>query len=236
MESFRKDILKQIEQIERGRIFTFRDLSFEDEKAHNVAQVLSEQCRKGNLKRLEKGAYYRPKESLIGLGPVPVYQDEMLRYINKKLHGGYLTGSYIYNQMGLTEQVSRVMTIATRKPVRRFRFRNLYIKCVKSYCENIPSESLIPYLRVLDAIKDMKHVPGATPQKVYDRLKHYHFDEYSQDELKKIVSLAKQYPPRVRKTVADLLGDLGQSALQEELARTIHRKTRFKLRYERHKA
>ena len=47
MASFRKEILGQIERIDTGRIFTFRDLSFETEKTANVAVLLSEQSRKG---------------------------------------------------------------------------------------------------------------------------------------------------------------------------------------------
>mgnify|MGYP007073017373 CR=1 FL=1 len=68
MASFRKEILGQIERIDTGRIFTFRDLSFEMEKTANVAVLLSEQSRKGVLVRVEKGAYYRPKKSVLGLG------------------------------------------------------------------------------------------------------------------------------------------------------------------------
>ena len=71
MASFRKEILGQIERIDTGRIFTFRDLSFETEKTANVAVLLSEQNRKGVLVRVEKGAYYRPKKSVLGLGKLP---------------------------------------------------------------------------------------------------------------------------------------------------------------------
>ena len=53
MASFRKEILGQIERIDTGRIFTFRDLSFETEKTANVAVLLSEQSRKGVLVRVE---------------------------------------------------------------------------------------------------------------------------------------------------------------------------------------
>ena len=67
MASFRKEILGQIERIDAGRIFTFRDLSFDAEKTANVAVLLSEQSRKGLLVRIEKGAYYRPKKSVLGL-------------------------------------------------------------------------------------------------------------------------------------------------------------------------
>ena len=234
MESFRKKILRQIERIERGRIFTFRDLKFSPDKAHNVAVLLSELSKKTVVKRIDKGAYYRPKESVLGLGPVPVYQDEILRYLNKKLDG-YLSGDYVYNKMMLTEQIATTITIATPNPVPHFSLRNLYIECIKSYHKGVPDKSIIPYLRVLDAIKDIKHIAGTTAQDVYDRLKRHHFDEFSQDELRKIVSLAKKYPPRVRKTVADMLGDLGQDDLQAEMTKTLHRKTRFNLSYKRHK-
>lgn len=184
MASFRKEILGQIERIDTGRIFTFRDLSFETEKTANVAVLLSEQNRKGVLVRVEKGAYYRPKKSVLGLGKLPVYQDEQFRYLTEKLNG-YITGAYIYNKMGLTEQVATTITIATPNPVRRFRFKNLDIECVKAYCMVYPDESLVPYLRLLDAIKDMKRIPGTTGQDIYNRVKSQYFNGYSLPELEK---------------------------------------------------
>jgi len=60
-------------------------------KTANVAVLLSEQSRKGVLVRIEKGAYYRPRKSALGLGKLPVYQDEQFRYLTKKLNG-YITG------------------------------------------------------------------------------------------------------------------------------------------------
>ena len=140
MASFRKEILGQIERIDAGRIFTFRDLSFDTGKTANVAVLLSEQSRKGVLVRIEKGAYYRPKKSVLGLGKLPVYQDEQFRYLTEKLNG-YITGAYVYNKMGLTEQVATTITIATPNPVRRFRFRNLIVVLIKS-----PFLSMLPLL------------------------------------------------------------------------------------------
>jgi hypothetical protein len=230
MSSFRKSILQQIEKIDAGRIFTFRDLSFDMGKVANVAVLLSELSRKGTVVRIEKGAYYRPKKSVLGLGKLPVFQDEQFRYLTEKLNG-YVTGAYVYNKMGLTEQVATTITIATPCPVRRFRFRNLAVECVKAYCTDCREESLISYLRLLDAIKDMKSIPGTTVQDVYDRVKSQYFSKYDTAELKKIVSLSRSYPPRVRKAVADILGDIGQPQLQSEVSKTILPTTRFNLSY-----
>ncbi len=234
MASFRKEILGQIEQIDAGRIFTFRDLSFETEKTANVAVLLSEQSRKGVLVRVEKGAYYRPQKSVLGFGQLPVYQDEQFRYLTEKLNG-YITGAYVYNKMGLTEQVATTVTIATPNPVRRFRFKNLNIECVKVYSMDYTEGSLVPYLRLLDAIKDMKRIPGTTGQDIYNRVKIQYFNRYSQAELRKTVFLAKSYPPRVRKVVADILGDIGQTMLQTEMAKTLLPTTRFNLDYKTHR-
>ena len=46
---------------------------------------------KGYWYGVEKGAYYRPKKSVLGLGKLPVYQDEQFRYLTEKLNG-YITG------------------------------------------------------------------------------------------------------------------------------------------------
>lgn len=234
MASFRKEILEQIERIDTGRIFTFRDLSFEKEKTANVAVLLSEQSRKGVLVRVEKGAYYRPKKSVQGQGKLPVYQDEQFRYLTEKLNG-YITGTYVYNKMGLTEQVAKTITIATPNPVRRFHFKNLDIECVKAYCMDYSDESLVPYLQLLDAIKDMKRIPGTTGQYIYNHVKNQYFNRYSLPKLGKIVFLAKRYPPRVRKVLADILGDIGQTALQAEMTKTLLPTTRFNLDYQAYK-
>lgn len=233
MTSFRKGILQQIDRIETGRIFTFRDLSFDINKTANVAVLLSELSRAGNLMRVAKGTYYRPKESSLGFGQLPVYDEEQFRYLTGKLNG-YITGPYAYNKMGLTEQVPTTVTIATSCPVRRFRFRNLEVECVKSYCPASQGENSAPYLRLLDAIKDMKRIPGATAQDIYDRVKTKYFAGYSRRELEIIVSLAKNYPPRVRKAVSDILGDIGQPQLSTEAASTIFPTTRFNLNYKRY--
>ena len=112
---------------------------------------------------------------MLGLGKLPVYQDEQFRYLTGKLNG-YITGAYIYNKMGLTEQVATTITIATPNPVRRFRFKNLDVECVKAYCMDCSDESLVPYLRLLDAIKDMKRIPGTTGQDIYNRVKSQYFN------------------------------------------------------------
>lgn len=133
--------------------------------------------------------------------------------------------------MGLTEQVAMTITIATPRPVRRFLFKNLTVETVKAYNTAYHNEANIPYLRLLDAMKDIKRIPGSTQKEIYGRIINQYFKDYSMRELRKVVSLAKDYPPRVRRIVADMLDEIGQQELHRKISDTILPTTRFNLNY-----
>jgi hypothetical protein len=199
-------IQQQIERIPEGKIFTSNDLDFPIKKQASVAVMLSNLAKEQQLVRIEKGAYYKPKLSRLGLGFLPVYQEEQLNYLTNKL-SGYLTGTYIYNKMALTQQMSSVITIAVPKPVRAFKFNTLSVECVKAYVPQAMDDSQNLFLvRILDAIKDLKNIPGLTPQEAFERIYTIHIALLSSTNLQKIVSLSLYYPPRVRKVLGDMLG------------------------------
>jgi len=219
MKSFRQEITEQIERIPKGRIFTAKDLTFDVLKTANVNVLLAELVKKGRIKRIEKGIYYIPKESKLGLGTLPLSQNEIVRYLTRK-YGGYLSGYCVYNMMGLTEQVPAVLTIATPNPVRPFRFDNLRFNCIKAHRGNFePQET--KYLMVLDAINDMEHIPGKTGDKVFQRLKIIFFNEYTDKETRVLAKLAMYYPKKVQRTVIQLLTESGKARIAEELKAKI---------------
>jgi hypothetical protein len=226
MATFKSAIQRQIDQIPEGKIFTFKDLTFPLPRFANVAVILSGLSKANKLVRIEKGAYYKPKQSSLGLGCLPVYQEEQLSYLTNKLNG-YLTGAYIYNKMSLTEQVPSVITIAARYPVRAFRFEKLSIECVKAYV-NVPDDSqTLRIVRILDAIKDCRHIPGTTPQAAYEGIFKLHVSPLGCASLEKLVSLSKSYPPRVRKILSRMLHESGNRDLEKQLVSTICPATRF---------
>jgi hypothetical protein len=230
MQSFKSDIQKQIDLIPEGKIFTFRDLVFPLSKFANVAVILSCLTQKNKLVRIEKGAYYKPRQSSLGLGYLPVYQDEQLNYLTRKLNG-YLTGAYIYNKMSLTEQAPSIITIAVRNPVRAFRFEKLSVECVKAYVDVPDDSQTLRLIRILDAIKDCRHIPGTSPQTAYDRISRLHVLPLDYATLEKLVSLSKNYPPRVRKILGCMLHENDKRDLEERLAATICPTTRFDFPY-----
>ena len=231
MEPFTLKIKRQIDKLPEGRIFTFDDLDFPMIKFANVAVILSNLAKEKKLARIEKGAYYKPKPSSLGLGYLPVFQEEKLNYLTKKLNG-YLTGTYIYNKMSLTEQVPSVITIAVPHPVRAFKFEKLSVECVKAYV-NITFNSLDLYLvQVLDAIKDYRHIPGTSPQSAYERIFNFHVSSLAYERLEKLTSLSTQYPPRVRSILSRMLKENNNVALEEQLVSTFCPNSKYKLPYQ----
>ncbi|MDR2651593.1 MAG: DUF6088 family protein [Prevotellaceae bacterium] len=205
MQTFKSDIQKQIELIPEGKIFTFDDLVFPLSKVANVAVILSGLFKENKLARIERGAYYKPKQSSLGLGYLPVYQEEQLKYLTKKLNG-YLTGTYIYNKMSLTEQAPTIITIAMRSPVRAFNFGKLFIECVKAYVEGPFDDSqMLRLIRILDAIKDYRYISGTTPQTAYEKIYRLHVSQLEYENLKKLTSLAKNYPSAVMEILSRML-------------------------------
>jgi len=226
MESFHKTIQKQIEKIPEGKIFTFNDLIFPLPKLAHVAVILSNLTKNNKLVRIEKGAYYKPKTSLFGLGYLPVYQDEKINYLTNKLNG-YVTGTYIYNKMSLTEQVPSVITIAVRTPVRAFKFEKLSIECVKAYIHFSGDNPDLHLVWILDAIKDYRQIPGTSPQSAYDRILNLYVSQLEFASLEKLVLFSKNYPPRVRKILSRMLLESNNNNLCQHIEATICPTTRF---------
>jgi len=232
MKSFRQQIIEQVMAMPTGRIFSFHELDFEMEKRPLVAVYISNLVKKNILKKFEKGAYYRPKISSFGLGALSVCEEEKLDYFTRK-YQGYVTGPEVYNRLGLTEQVAMSVTLATSNKVRSFKIGNLTVNCVKAYSDAYKDKDTLYLLWLLDAVKDIKNVPETSEQKVYDRLKQLHLKNLSNDNINKLVDIAQSYPPRVRKTLADMMGDFNLTVFENKLIENILPTTRFNVNYKR---
>ena len=99
---------------------------------------------------------------------------------------GYLTGYSIYNQLGLTTQVSNTVQIGKNQVRPNFKRERYTITFVKQ--KNIITKDNIPLLQVLDAIRYIK--------------------DFKDKEIKRLVRLALIYPPATRALLGALLEQL----------------------------
>jgi hypothetical protein len=139
---------------------------------------------------------------------------------------GYLTGYSIYNQLGLTTQVSNTIQIGKNEVRTTFKRERYTISFIKQ--KNTITKENIPLLQLLDVIRYIKKVPDNNPEFSCKRLLAILKDLTEKDKTT-MVRLALKYPPATKALLGALLDELNESVLAESLYKTLNPITKYKL-------
>ncbi|AZQ63311.1 hypothetical protein EI427_14000 [Flammeovirga pectinis] len=219
-------ILSKIKNIPEGYVFTSDSFLNEDNTKTAVVKALSRMMKSGVISKLSKGKFYKAKQSVFGeLAPSMEQELKDLLEVNGKVIG-YLTGTSIYNQLGLTTQVSNTIQIGRNEVRPQFK-RGIYtIKYIKQ--KNTLSKANIPYLQLLDAIHFIKKIPDATIKETCERIKSI-LKEKKEEDKERLIFLAKKYAPSTRALLGALLDDIEPSSLTDKLFKTLNPVTTYPL-------
>src|SRR5690606_41695944 len=115
-------IANSIDRLPKGYVFTYADFinkvnGIEAQRKSRpvgkeaVIKTLNRLAASGKIAKLSKGKYYKPEKSAFGKLQPNRYQivKDLIEEDGKMT--GYLTGYSIYNQLGLTTQVSNIIQI-----------------------------------------------------------------------------------------------------------------------------
>lgn len=212
-------IKTKIDRMDTGEVFTYDTLAISQSEFTAAAKALSRMTSNGIIKRYKNGMYYKPK--LTAFGELQPREDELLKnylFENDK-QIAYITGVGLYNQLGLTTQVPKVVRLASRDKEIKTKIGNLVIKPAKCY---VPiTRKNVPLLQLLDVIKDFKNIPDMDKKVGIDFLKEK-IENLSDSDKLKLTDYAKAYPPKVRALLGALLEALSLSVLSESLIETIN--------------
>lgn len=195
-------ILAKINRIDTGDLFGYDRLEINSDEIIAASKALSRLVEKGVIKRARKGYYYKPKVTVFGeLRP----REEVLLSIylfEKKKQVAYVTGTQLYNRLGLTTQVPNAIRVASFEKQIKGKVGNSIIKPAKSYVR-VTSDN-IKYLEILDVIKDFNKIPDLNKSNgiVYLKKVLCDFDEL---ELTQLVTYGMAYSPKVRALLGALL-------------------------------
>ena len=146
------------------RVMPDRYLGYEEfpqymETPGAVVRAVNRSVENGRLKRVEKGRFYRPRKGV--LGSMPVSDEALLQdllYRNGR-RCGYVTGPALYNRLGLTTQVPKTIAVATNRAAQTKEYGTIRIKLVPRRAPI--SDSTVPLLETLDALRDARKMPDA---------------------------------------------------------------------------
>lgn len=212
-------IENKIACIEPTKVFTIEDLDFPREWRENVRIKLGRMVKLGVLEKVGRGKYYKPKTSVFGnIGPSSNEIVKDLIHDNGVL-SGYVTGYTIWNQMGLTSQISNVIMIGTsrrRDPLKRGNYEIRFIM----QPNKITSDS-IPLLQILDSLKLLKMIPDTSVGHSVRIIKKY-ISDLEEKRLSTLVKLVRKYPPRVRALLGAILESTGNDKYIGQLKQSLN--------------
>ncbi len=216
-------VARKIERGESGRLWTYSDFSPLPETA--VAAALSRLVKRGLLLRVRKGVYYKPKKSRFG-PTTPDAASVAAAVLKRRGIRAVSTGLPAYNALGLTTQVSPVLTFAVGRRIGSLRTGvpgRIRLRSVVAVRSLKPAERA-----VLDALRDLKSIPDAPPKESIRRIAELFRNHRLSFERVAIASLRE--PPRVRALVGTMGTILGENhALLQRLRSTLNKTTTFKL-------
>jgi len=203
-----------------GEVFSFNELGLASEEYSAATKALSRLVADGWLKRSSPGKYYKPIQS--PFGELKPSEEELLKpYLfedGKRV--AYITGTALYNKLGLTTQVPRIIQVASRNKRIVTQIGNIKVKSVKSYVDVTEENYLL--LGLLDAIKDFKEIPDSDPKNVLLRLRQL-LKELNVSNLNQLARFCMDYPPRTRALTGALLEWMGLSeAITEMLLNSLN--------------
>jgi len=220
-------IRDRINTLPQGITFGYNDLGIAKDKYVTAAKALERLQKEGLLKKISKGVFYKPKQSVFG--ELKPNYDELLRpflYENGK-RIAYETGTTLFNKLGLTTQMAFRIKIASRGKRISINRGTLKADPVKSYAE--VTDENYEILGLLDAFKEIKNIPDCSVEKAINRLRAIVTD-LCDEQVALLINYAIAYPPRVRAVVGAILEYIGyEEKLLEELRESLKPLTTIKL-------
>jgi len=195
----------QIKTFALGEVFKYAQLNIKPKEFTSVAKALERLRKKGVIKKVSKGVFYRPENSVFG-ELKPDNQEILKPYLFKKgKRVGYITGMALYNNMNLTTQVPSTIQIASFNKRIYVSIGSVKAKPVKSYVEI--TDNNYELLQTLDALKDFSKISDLNKKSAINILSAK-IQELKPNQIKSIVEYVLKYPPRTRAFLGAILENL----------------------------
>lgn len=215
-----------IDRLPRGYVFTYEDFNPDVNNKEALIKALNRMVSSGRISKLAKGKYFKPEKT--PFGDLLPSQEQIVKDLleeNGKIVG-YLTGYSIYNQLGLTTQVSNTIQIGKNQTRPKFKRERYTISFVKQ--RNTINKRNIPLLQILDAIKYIKRIPDTDVKSSCVRLLAILEDMILGDR-QDMIRLSLKYPPSTRALLGALLEELKEETITKPLRESLNPITKYEI-------
>lgn len=201
-----KEIRKKIVIFPDDYVFKASDFEMESQNQSAVVKALNRMAATGEISKLSKGKFYKPRKTQFGELKPSAYQiaKDYIERDGKLI--GYITGYSAYNALGLTTQISSYIQIGTNKSRRAVKRDKYTISFILQ--QNTITKKNIEILRILDAIRFIREIPATTPNEACIRLKEI-IKDLNDEQKEMLVKCSLKYTNYVRALCGAILEDIG---------------------------
>jgi hypothetical protein len=215
-----------INEIAEGTSFGYKDLDIFPNEYATAAKAIERIVKKGLIKKLAKGKFYKPQQTIFG--ELKPSEEELLKpYLFEDGHRiAYISGVYLYNQMGLTTQIPVLIKVASQTKRIYINIGSIHARPIKSYAK--VTDENYRMLGFLDAMKDFKNIPDLNIKSAV-KIFLNQLSELKTKEISELINLAILYPPRVRAFLGALLDSLGNYNEINKLKESLNPLSKYEL-------
>jgi hypothetical protein len=212
-------VINKINRFKAGYVFTYSDFEVPVNNLSALKMSLNRLVASGKIIRLSKGQFYKPEISEFGVLRPKEYQvvKDLLEEDNRTI--GYLTGLSVFNNLGLTTQISNTIQIGTniqKKPKKRGKYSIRFI-----HQKNNITKDNIYLLQILDSIRFIKRIPDSSVSDSCKRLIHI-IKRLDKSEHQVLARLALKYNPGTRALAGAILDQASDSFISDQLYNSLN--------------
>jgi len=219
-------IKEAIKKLPVGTTFKYQQLNISNDEYVAAAKAIERLISEKQIRRVSNGVFYKPKKTVFG--ELKPGEEDLLRpYLfvgNERI--AYITGTALYNKMGLTTQVPKDIKVASKAKEVRTRIGNINVRRVKSYVDVTNENYLL--LEILDALKDFKQIPDLNKKSAIDLLINT-ITSLKKKGLFRLVQYGNKYPPRTRAFLGAILEKADRDIDLGQLKQSLNPLTEYKL-------
>jgi len=215
-----------IEEMPQNVVFSYRDLSLKESASATVVRTLNRMVERGELTKLSKGRYYKPRVS--SFGTMLPNREEFIKdllWANGRTIG-YITGYLLFLQMGLTTQVPNILEIGINGKKNAIE-RGIYKIRFVSQPNKITSANTY-LLQLLDCLKYIRNIPDTTIDKSVALLANK-IMALETDKKNRLLILGSNYQPFVRALLGAIMEQYCPEVNVELLKKSLNPVSTYKI-------
>lgn len=157
----------------------------------NINVIINRMCKNNKIKQFYKGIYYKPIKNIFGEMPLDKNKVIIKKYIKDEKGNikGYVTGAKLFNQLGLTTQVTNVINIATNECKNNNEYKNDKLGVIVKKPKIKVNNDNYKYLQLFDIInnKDQINIEVDNEDEII-----YEFIKKNELDFEKIIKYARE--------------------------------------------